>query len=84
MSDQDVTEYRKGLAIRVSGFDVPKPIKVFEDCGFSTVLMNAIAKQGYEKPTSIQCQALPIVLSGRDVIGIAKLVQEKLLLSFSQ
>ena len=72
MSEQDVAEYRKSLAIRTSGFDVPKPIKAFEDCAFSTALMNAIAKHGYEKPTPIQCQALPLVLSGRDIIGIAK------------
>ncbi|KAL8170352.1 hypothetical protein V2J09_022156 [Rumex salicifolius] len=72
MSEQDVDDYRKSLGIRVSGFDVPRPVKAFEDCGFPTQLMNAIAKQGYEKPTTIQCQALPIVLSGRDIIGIAK------------
>ncbi|CAN0878276.1 DEAD-box ATP-dependent RNA helicase 24 [Linum grandiflorum] len=72
MSEQEVAEYRNALAIRVSGFDVPRPVKTFEDCGFSTQLMGAIAKQGYEKPTPIQCQALPIVLSGRDIIGIAK------------
>ncbi|KAI9082594.1 hypothetical protein K1719_035463 [Acacia pycnantha] len=72
MSEQDVAEYRKSLAIRISGFDVPKPIKTFEDCGFPPQLMNAIKKQGYEKPTSIQCQALPVVLSGSDIIGIAK------------
>nr|CAD1833572.1 unnamed protein product [Ananas comosus var. bracteatus] len=72
MSEQDVADYRKSLGFRVSGFDVSKPIKLFEDCGFSTALMNAISKQGYEKPTPIQCQALPIVLSGRDIIGIAK------------
>ncbi|KAG1371363.1 hypothetical protein COCNU_16G004570 [Cocos nucifera] len=72
MSEQDVADYQKSLAICPSGFDVPKPIKTFEDCGFSTALMNAIANQGYGKPTPIQCQALPIVLSGRDIIGIAK------------
>ncbi|XP_057782226.1 DEAD-box ATP-dependent RNA helicase 24 isoform X2 [Salvia miltiorrhiza] len=72
MSEQDVAEYRMSLAIRVSGFDVPRPIKTFEECGFSAELMKAIAKQAYEKPTPIQCQALPIVLSGRDIIGIAK------------
>lgn len=72
MSQQDVDDYRKSLAIRVSGFDVPKPIKVFKDCAFSTALMKAITKQGYEKPTAIQCQALPVGLSGRDIIGIAK------------
>lgn len=72
MTEQDVSDYRKSLAIRVSGFDVPRPIKTFQDCGFSVELMKAISKQAYENPTSIQCQALPIVLSGRDVIGIAK------------
>jgi len=72
MSEQDVAEYQKSLAIRVSGFDVPRPIKTFEESGFSLQLMSAIKKQGYEKPTSIQCQAFPIVLSGRDIIGIAK------------
>ncbi|KAH0881831.1 hypothetical protein HID58_057927 [Brassica napus] len=49
-----------------------EPVKTFEDCGFSSQIMSAIKKQGYEKPTTIQCQALPVVLSGRDVIGIAK------------
>ncbi|XP_022890518.1 DEAD-box ATP-dependent RNA helicase 24-like [Olea europaea var. sylvestris] len=72
MSEPDVTEYKKSLAIHVSGFDFPRPVKTFEDCGFSVELMKAIAKQAYERPTPIQCQALPIVLSGRDVIGIAK------------
>lgn len=72
MSEQEVADYRKGLAIQVSGFDVPRPIKTFDDCGFSAELMKVIAKQAYENPTPIQCQALPIVLSGRDIIGIAK------------
>ncbi|XP_031100510.1 DEAD-box ATP-dependent RNA helicase 24 [Ipomoea triloba] len=72
MSEQEVIEYRNSLAIRVSGFDVPRPVKTFEDCGFSVELLKAISKQAYEKPTPIQCQALPIALSGRDIIGIAK------------
>ncbi|ONI14824.1 hypothetical protein PRUPE_3G010900 [Prunus persica] len=72
MSEEDVAEYKKSLAIRASGFDVPRPLKTFEECGFSSQLVSAIKKQDYEKPTPIQCQALPIVLSGRDIIGIAK------------
>ena len=35
-------------------------------------MFKKIANQGYEKPTPIQAQALPCVLSGRDVVGIAK------------
>ncbi|XP_078443114.1 P-loop containing nucleoside triphosphate hydrolases superfamily protein [Wolffia australiana] len=72
MTEQEVGDYRRSLAIRVTGFDAPKPIKEFGDCGFSSTLMNSISKQGYQKPTTIQCQALPIILSGRDIIGIAK------------
>ncbi|KAF6143353.1 hypothetical protein GIB67_001297 [Kingdonia uniflora] len=72
MSEQEVADYRRSLAIRISGFDVCRPVKMFEDCGFSPQLMSAIAKQRYEKPTAIQCQALPTVLSGSDIIGIAK------------
>ncbi|XP_010518433.1 PREDICTED: DEAD-box ATP-dependent RNA helicase 24 isoform X2 [Camelina sativa] len=72
MSEQETSDYRQRLGIRVSGFDVHRPVKTFEDCGFSSQIMSAIKKQAYEKPTTIQCQALPIVLSGRDVIGIAK------------
>ncbi|KAL1821429.1 hypothetical protein ACET3Z_016298 [Daucus carota] len=34
--------------------------------------MKAISGQAYEKTTSIQCQAFPVVLSERDIIGIAK------------
>ncbi|XP_073395939.1 DEAD-box ATP-dependent RNA helicase 24 isoform X3 [Physcomitrium patens] len=72
MTEEEVAVYRKSLAIRVSGFDVSRPVKTFEDLSFDPPLMNAMAKQGYEKPTAIQCQACPIVLSGRDLIGIAK------------
>ncbi|CAH9112693.1 unnamed protein product [Cuscuta europaea] len=72
MSEQEVVEYGNSLAIRVSGFDVPRPVKTFEECGFSAELLRAISKQAYVKPTPIQCQALPIALSGRDIIGIAK------------
>ncbi|KAK8501838.1 hypothetical protein V6N13_046152 [Hibiscus sabdariffa] len=51
MSDQEVDEYRKSLAICVSGFDVPRPVKTFEDCGFAPELMRAIAKQGPDHQT---------------------------------
>lgn len=63
-----VAEYRRSLGIRVSGFDVPKPIKLFAHCGFDAPLAAAVAKAGYERPTAIQAQALPAALSGRDVL----------------
>ena len=34
--------------------------------------LDVIRKLGFEKPTSIQSQAIPAIMSGRDVIGVAK------------
>ncbi len=35
-------------------------------------LISAKSQAGYEKPSPIQCQAIPVALAGRDLIGIAK------------
>lgn len=34
--------------------------------------LEVIKRLGYEAPTSIQAQAIPAIMSGRDVIGVAK------------
>ena len=58
--------------IRTRGSDVPNPCVSFAYFGFSRKVMDAIQKQGFEKPTAVQAQAVPCAMSGRDVIGIAK------------
>ncbi len=59
---------RRQLGIRVSGFDAPRPVKTFQQCGFDGALMAAVRKAGYEAPTPIQAQGLPAALCGRDVL----------------
>jgi superfamily II DNA/RNA helicase len=44
----------------------------FADLGLSTPLLNAIADTGYTTPTPIQWKAIPEVIAGRDVLGIAQ------------
>ena len=44
----------------------------FRDLGLSDLLLDAIAKCGYETPTPIQEKSIPIVLMGRDVLGSAQ------------
>lgn len=44
----------------------------FNDFGLADPLVCAVAAQGYSAPTPIQQQAIPAVLSGRDVVGIAQ------------
>ena len=44
----------------------------FHTLGVSESLLSDIAKAGFTAPTSIQAQAIPHVLQGRDVIGCAQ------------
>ena len=47
------------------------PQYAFNDFAIDQTLKQAISKKGYTTPTPIQDQAIPHVLSGRDVVGIA-------------
>ncbi|WP_135078396.1 DEAD/DEAH box helicase [Terasakiella sp. SH-1] len=44
----------------------------FADLGLSEELLNAVSDTGYETPTPIQAQAIPQVLMGRDILGVAQ------------
>ncbi|HEX5129268.1 MAG TPA: DEAD/DEAH box helicase [Usitatibacter sp.] len=44
----------------------------FESLGLIPELLRAVAEQGYTTPTPIQAQAIPVVLSGRDLLGAAQ------------
>mmetsp|Transcript_12665 Transcript_12665/g.18951 ORF Transcript_12665/g.18951 Transcript_12665/m.18951 type:complete len:698 (-) Transcript_12665:73-2166(-) len=72
MYPSQIMQLREDLQISVEGRDVPVPIESFKQAGFSDNLLLEIIKQGFEAPTPIQSQALPVALSGRDIIGVAK------------
>ncbi len=44
----------------------------FADLGLREEIQRAIADSGYVHPTPIQARAIPVVLQGRDVVGIAQ------------
>jgi superfamily II DNA/RNA helicase len=48
-----------------------EPIHSFADFAIDERIKANIAKKGYETPTAIQDQAIPVVLEGRDIVGIA-------------
>ncbi len=50
------------------GFD----LTLFHELGLSKQIVANLSQQGYEKPTPIQQKAIPLVLSGRDLIGLAQ------------
>jgi ATP-dependent RNA helicase RhlE len=44
----------------------------FETLGLSQYLLNTLSANGFETPTPIQAQAIPHLLDGRDLIGLAQ------------
>ena len=44
----------------------------FSTLGLNPLLLKALAAEGYDAPTPIQAQAIPIVMSGRDLLGVAQ------------
>jgi ATP-dependent RNA helicase RhlE len=44
----------------------------FSDLGLIPPLARAVAAEGYTEPTPIQAQAIPHVLAGRDLLGLAQ------------
>ncbi len=47
-------------------------IMKFEELGINKEILNALYKQGYEKPSEIQAKAIPYILEGKDVLGLAQ------------
>lgn len=44
----------------------------FTDLGLCAPILKTLSNNKYEKPTPIQAQAIPAVLAGRDVVGLAQ------------
>jgi len=72
MTVEEVAFYRKQLELKIHGKDVPKPVKSWNQTGLTSKILDTIKKANFEKPMPIQAQALPVIMSGRDCIGVAK------------
>ena len=73
LTDKDVKEIRKKMDnIKVRGVNVPKPILNWFQCGLRDSVLNVIEKKEFKEPFPIQAQAIPAIMAGRDVIGIAE------------
>ena len=73
MSEEQTEQLRMDLdAITVRGKDCPKPLTKWSHCGLPASCLDVIKRLGYASPTAIQSQAIPAIMSGRDIIGVAK------------
>jgi superfamily II DNA/RNA helicase len=58
--------------IDTSPSEPQQEILTFEVFGFAPEIVRAVTELGYREPTPIQAQAIPVVMSGRDVMGAAQ------------
>lgn len=71
LTEDQLQRIQHELGIRTQGTDVRRPIIEFEHCGFPTTLALNLKQAGYEAPTPVQMQMIPVGLTGRDVIASA-------------
>lgn len=71
LTDEQVQRIKQELGIETQGNDVRRPIVEFEHCDFPSALSGNLKKAGYEVPTPVQMQMVPVGLTGRDVIASA-------------
>jgi hypothetical protein len=55
-----------------SGGQIPLPLRSWKESIIPPKILEVIDAAGYEEPSPIQRQAIPIGLQNRDVIGIAE------------
>lgn len=74
LSNEEVDQLRQKLGeIKVKGNNCPRPVWTWLQLGFSPTVNSVIEnKLQFKEPTGIQSQALPVILSGRDMLAIAK------------
>ncbi|XP_038601038.1 probable ATP-dependent RNA helicase DDX59 [Tachyglossus aculeatus] len=71
LQEDQIENLRLQLGISVQGQGVSRPIIEFEHCGFPETLNCNLKKSGYEVPTPIQMQMIPVGLLGRDIVASA-------------
>lgn len=73
MSASQVSALRQSLDnTRVRGRACPRPITSWSQCGLAGSVLALLKRSGYTHATPIQAQAIPCIMSGRDVIGVAR------------
>lgn len=72
MKDRDWRILKADFSISARGGNIPYPLRSWDESSIPPQILDVIARIGYEQPTPIQRQAIPIGLQNRDLIGIAE------------
>ena len=71
LTEEDAQAIRDKHRIVVEGEHLPPPVVDFAQTRAPPPVLRVLASKGITRPTPIQMQGLPVILSGRDMIGIA-------------
>ncbi|RHY02030.1 hypothetical protein DYB37_001527 [Aphanomyces astaci] len=72
MTDRDWRIFREDFDIILRGGKAPIPLRKWSEATFPESVMDAVKLMGFEKPSPIQMQSIPIGMQRRDCIGIAE------------
>ncbi|XP_069825098.1 probable ATP-dependent RNA helicase DDX59 [Dendropsophus ebraccatus] len=71
LGQDQINHLRQQLGLSVQGGAVCRPIVEFDHCNFPPTLCTNLKRSGYEAPTPIQMQMIPVGLMGRDILASA-------------
>jgi ATP-dependent RNA helicase RhlE len=66
------SRFSRFASVGYTARDPGVPLSTFNDLPLSEPIQKAIRGCGYETPTPIQAQAIPALVDGRDVLGVAQ------------
>ncbi|BDA65522.1 DEAD/DEAH box helicase [Actinomyces capricornis] len=70
--DDEPAAPETGTGIEDGGESPQESGTTFADLGLPADLLRAVTDMGYVTPTAIQKEAIPVLLAGRDVVGVAQ------------
>ncbi|PWU88001.1 putative DEAD box RNA helicase [Trypanosoma cruzi] len=74
LTEEESNEWRETHTISIFGEGCPPPLSNFDQLSafVPAYLQKKLTAQGFTSPTAVQAQAWPILLRGRDMVGVAK------------
>jgi ATP-dependent RNA helicase RhlE len=70
--DRGLAPMRSGDGLSLEHYNLTSEVSRFAGLGLADILLRAIADAGYTTPTPIQEKAIPVVLTGRDLLAAAQ------------
>ena len=64
LTEEERDDVRNKWHIIVEGVDIPPPIKTFREMKFPKPIIDELTRKGIARPTPIQIQGLPVILTG--------------------